>query len=776
MKKPKKKLIVTLCALLLTMVILVPMMSMSVVYANELNSNENRYTVDAILNGDELILDEHEFDDEQKSSDEYPGDDESEDNESEGDESEGDESEGDESEGDESEDDESEDDESEDDEFEDINPDLIVEYPVKAPEIRADLISAIDDSPFTAIFDPMTGKISMYDMNEEPMGYRYVEDEAAFWGLVAVNAEVTSMTLDQHFEAARINRNVTSIDVEAMMLINYDEHGTMTETPLDLEYRDIHRSSRAFTKQFEQFNNRLESFSMEPRFNTGSVWMHVPFANMPHSGSLVGGRFHNTTSSHGSVELWTYDFPSGMRTIDVFFTNAIGDCRTTHLDIRAWREVEHKLGYPGEPYGARVSSYDGSFSNVQLRFFANIAAPPPNAIIRNPPQNGMTFNMQNLYVSWDPIPGAIYDVILDDVTAGRFVNSWHTGSTANFTIPQSNFIAGRQYSVSVAAEVGNQSSWSSRTFFIGNQSNVTLTFNGNGGSPSSQTLTRTAGTTMGTMPTQPTRSDHIFAGWFNTSALTGGTEFTSSSTVPNSSTTYWARWARNVDVRLYYDTGRLGSGQSAHIRSAALAARRPFMNSFYLDLIIPSSVTTGTFLKNECAHSSILSSPHICTINACNGLSWNSNMPAFTSDCCLHHSSAELLLGQATDLGFNSGLVTLFTPGNLCAFARDENTGIRTNTHITNILGIAPWRNFASSNNRGNVAIIGFSGNHWRDVRVIQHEWSHNYGTRDHAVHGLCVNNQPCIMKGSTTFADGFIENIWCDNCFSTIQSNRTIH
>ena len=72
---------------------------------------------------------------------------------------------------------------------------------------------------------------------------------------------------------------------------------------------------------------------------------------------------------------------------------------------------------------------------------------------------------------------------------------------------------------------------------------TTLTFHGNSGTPATSVEHRRAGTVMGLpMPTQPTRANFTFAGWFNTQAATGGTQFTVNSIVPGTNTQYWARW------------------------------------------------------------------------------------------------------------------------------------------------------------------------------------------------------------------------------------------
>ena len=74
------------------------------------------------------------------------------------------------------------------------------------------------------------------------------------------------------------------------------------------------------------------------------------------------------------------------------------------------------------------------------------------------------------------------------------------------------------------------------------ESLVNLTFNANEGTPETQTGIRGAGLPVGTLPPPPTREGFVFAGWFNTPAATGGAQLTATSTVPNTDTTYWARW------------------------------------------------------------------------------------------------------------------------------------------------------------------------------------------------------------------------------------------
>lgn len=70
-----------------------------------------------------------------------------------------------------------------------------------------------------------------------------------------------------------------------------------------------------------------------------------------------------------------------------------------------------------------------------------------------------------------------------------------------------------------------------------------VTFNANGGSVSTSSISVTNGSTYGTLPT-PTRTGYTFAGWYTSS--TGGTQITSSSTVSLSANqTLYAHWTAN---------------------------------------------------------------------------------------------------------------------------------------------------------------------------------------------------------------------------------------
>jgi hypothetical protein len=115
-------------------------------------------------------------------------------------------------------------------------------------EIRVQLITATDGSPFDAIYDPATGIMKMIALDGRNMGTRYLNSEEEFWELVAINREVT--TINPSSNVDRVNRNVSWIDAANRLLIEFDENGVMTETPLNESHRELYPDSRAFSSEW----------------------------------------------------------------------------------------------------------------------------------------------------------------------------------------------------------------------------------------------------------------------------------------------------------------------------------------------------------------------------------------------------------------------------------------------------------------------------------------------------------------------------------------------
>ncbi|MFQ6760194.1 MAG: InlB B-repeat-containing protein [Alphaproteobacteria bacterium] len=77
---------------------------------------------------------------------------------------------------------------------------------------------------------------------------------------------------------------------------------------------------------------------------------------------------------------------------------------------------------------------------------------------------------------------------------------------------------------------------------------VTVTYNGNGGTPATQTRKHAVGgiNWASEVPPAPTRSGYTFVGWYDTSATTGGTNVSSSLPAMTANKTYYARWSQNA--------------------------------------------------------------------------------------------------------------------------------------------------------------------------------------------------------------------------------------
>jgi len=90
----------------------------------------------------------------------------------------------------------------------------------------------------------------------------------------------------------------------------------------------------------------------------------------------------------------------------------------------------------------------------------------------------------------------------------------------------------------------------------------TITWNGNGGTNPVQ-WQRAQGHAISILPTT-SRANHTFAGWFNTSAATGGTRTAATTLMPSANTTYWARWTASFQP---FDAWVSTAGGVLHVRS-----------------------------------------------------------------------------------------------------------------------------------------------------------------------------------------------------------------
>ncbi len=114
------------------------------------------------------------------------------------------------------------------------------------------------------------------------------------------------------------------------------------------------------------------------------------------------------------------------------------------------------------------------------------------------------------------------------------------------------------------------SDFSSSAFGYRARVSVTVTFDGNGGTPSASSMSGVAGNAYGTLPTA-TREGHDFAGWFT--AASGGTQVTAASLFDESVTTLYAHWAaKTYAVTLDRQNGTGGTASVTATYGAAMPA------------------------------------------------------------------------------------------------------------------------------------------------------------------------------------------------------------
>jgi len=306
--------------------------------------------------------------------------------------------------------------------------------------IQESIISAADGSPLIATYDIQTGIATLTTTYGESRSDRYVGSVEAFLDLIALNAEVTSQSIAQRIEAeiegrGRVSYNSVDFNVETNILTEFDQNGNKTERYLtEQEFYELFPGSE--TRAFTYF---------EPFFSVTVPGHFVPYAVYPNpkngNSELFGGQSYGTKRwDHNYVEFWTYNFPSGMNTIDVFIVNDYGDDHSVRLDLPRMSELRHQLNFPGEYYGAWISTYNsfyGSFSGVELRFFAG---PKPRDTVT------ITFDANGGYLpDWgiwhskateirlDMYPGQSMDFdgpLPRAERANRGFNGWFTTSSA----------------------------------------------------------------------------------------------------------------------------------------------------------------------------------------------------------------------------------------------------------------------------------------------------------------------------------------------------------
>lgn len=127
----------------------------------------------------------------------------------------------------------------------------------------------------------------------------------------------------------------------------------------------------------------------------------------------------------------------------------------------------------------------------------------------------------------------------------------------------------------------------------------TATFNGNGGSAGTS-ITKPYGSQLGTLPTS-SRTGYTFRGWFT--ATSGGTQISTTTTMPANNVTYYAQWSANTYTVNYNANGGTGTtASSSHTYGVAKAlTTNGFSKTGYtfLGWSTSPSATTATYTNGQ---------------------------------------------------------------------------------------------------------------------------------------------------------------------------------
>ena len=200
---------------------------------------------------------------------------------------------------------------------------------------------------------------------------------------------------------------------------------------------------------------------------------------------------------------------------------------------------------PGVHYRLTISATLGGHTEWYARYFSIGGSNILNIPVIQRPTHNQILPWADVYIDWTPSNGATYRISLQRLdTLGMVINNFNLGTLSSIILDRGIVVPGVHYRLTISATLGGRTEWYTRYFSIAGQ--VTITWQGNGGSPAVATWQRAPGTTLGSLPQNPTRTNHAFAGWWTTSAATSGAQITANTVVPNANVTYWARWNSRV--------------------------------------------------------------------------------------------------------------------------------------------------------------------------------------------------------------------------------------
>jgi hypothetical protein len=135
-----------------------------------------------------------------------------------------------------------------------------------------------------------------------------------------------------------------------------------------------------------------------------------------------------------------------------------------------------------------------------------------------------------------------------------------------------------------------------------------------------------------------------------------------------------------------------------------------------------------------------------------------------TTNTDLHHTNAWKNMRDVQDRFGTGGY-----PITAILASRQTLCGWYNGSHLDNVLGIGAVGSGWSYNSSRPGA-----NNEIGNVRIIQHELSHNYGALDSSASRPCTSGQTCVMNGGffSTALNLTPASIWCSRCISEFNTN----
>ena len=248
--------------------------------------------------------------------------------------------------------------------------------------------------------------------------------------------------------------------------------------------------------------------------------------------------------------------------------------------INAWYNINTELNYILKPstryYFKFLALVNGSLYDSGVQYF-DTASVPVNVSFN---ANGGSNTPNSITVN----TGGAYGNLPTVTRNGYSFAGWYTAQTGGSKITSSTTVT----------NASNHTLYAQWT-----QSSLTLSFNANGGSVSTNSKTVTCGSTYGTLPT-PSRTGYTFNGWFT--AQSGGSRVTTSTIVSNTANhTLYAQWTQNSTTITVGNIERL-SANRASSTSIKLTWRKALNATGYH--IFRSTSATGTYVYIKTIYTS----------------------------------------------------------------------------------------------------------------------------------------------------------------------------